>query len=83
MISRALKVVVICNSNSKIKVYTCTCNSKWSWYEYYFIQRQIVIVMECEVMCNTGSITYPLHDCAFSIKAFIMPRAVCIEASMS
>ena len=23
----------------------------------FFIKRQIVIVMECEVMCNTGSIT--------------------------
>ena len=30
----------------------------------FFIKRQIVIVMECEVMCNTGSITgvaYPAH----------------------
>ena len=28
-------------------------------------------------MCNTGtcSITWTLHDCAFSIKAFIMPHA--------
>ena len=33
--------------------------------------------MECEVMCNTGtcSITWTLHDCAFSINAFIMPHA--------
>ena len=31
---------------------------------------QIVVVIECEVMCNTGS------DCALSIKAFIMPHAV-------
>ena len=41
----------------------------------FFIKRQIVIVMECEVMCNTGSITWPLHDCAFSIKAYIMAPA--------
>ena len=42
-----------------------------------FIKGQIVIVMECEIMCNTGrtSITWPLHDCAFSIKAYIMPPA--------
>ena len=40
-----------------------------------FIKRQIVIVMKCEVMCYTGSITWPLRDCAFGIKAFIMPHA--------
>ena len=32
--------------------------------------------MEGEVIGKAGSITCPLHDCAFSIKAFIMPRAV-------
>ena len=31
--------------------------------------------MECEVMCNTGSITWSLHDCTCSTKAFIIPRA--------
>ena len=41
----------------------------------FFIKRQIVIVMECEVMCNTGSITWSLYDCAFSIKAVTMLRA--------
>ena len=49
----------------------------------FFIKRQIVIVMECEVMCNTGSITWPLHDCAFSIKAFIIPHAAYRLGNMS
>ena len=49
----------------------------------FFIKRQIVIVMECEVMCNTGSITWSLHDCAFCIKDIIIPRAAYRLGNMS
>ena len=34
-------------------------------------------------MFKTGSITCPLHDCAFSIKAFIMPCAVYMLGNLS
>ena len=58
----------------KLYTYVCNSNSNWNWVGIlFFIKRQIVIVMECEVMCNTGSITWSLHDCAFSIKTYHTP----------
>ena len=40
--------------SSNRKVYLCNSNSH-GW-KLFFIKRQIVIVMECELMCNTGTL---------------------------
>ena len=63
-----------------IENYNLVCNSNSHVTSTIFIQRQIVIVMECEVMCNTCNYVI-VH--LVSIEAFIMPRAVYRIESLS
>ena len=40
------------------------------------VPKSVTIVIDCAVICSTGSITCPLHDYAFGIKVLIMSCAV-------